>query len=86
MSTFEIGIAAAKINALYSAKKSTTDDSTGLTTSYSGAVPQAPGSNKAEFSKKIEINDLKNRYLLTRGPTQVEIAQETGAGTFMTER
>ncbi|CAO3641179.1 unnamed protein product [Cunninghamella blakesleeana] len=36
-------------------------------------------SNKSEFSKKIEINDLKNRYMLTRGATQTEIAQQTGA-------
>ncbi|KAI8331177.1 hypothetical protein BC941DRAFT_360708 [Chlamydoabsidia padenii] len=64
---------------MYSAKKSTTvDESTGSTT-QSGTGPQVSGINKTEFSKKIEINDLKNRYLLTRGPTQVEITQETGA-------
>lgn len=51
--------------------------------STSNSVPQAPSINKVEFSKKIEINDLKNRYMLTRGPTQAEITEETGAGKNM---
>ncbi|KAI8379568.1 uncharacterized protein BYT42DRAFT_495765 [Radiomyces spectabilis] len=33
----------------------------------------------AEFYKDIMINDLKNRYMLTRGATQSQIQRETGA-------
>lgn len=36
--------------------------------------------NEGEFVKDIPINDLKNRYMLTRGATQTQIQQETGAG------
>ncbi|EJT99349.1 hypothetical protein DACRYDRAFT_82492 [Dacryopinax primogenitus] len=32
-----------------------------------------------EFTKNIEINDLRNRYVLTKGTTQQEISVETGA-------
>ncbi|KAI7889544.1 uncharacterized protein EV154DRAFT_514121 [Mucor mucedo] len=35
--------------------------------------------NEGEFVKDIPINDLKNRYMLTRGATQTQIQQETGA-------
>ncbi|GHJ86314.1 hypothetical protein NliqN6_2716 [Naganishia liquefaciens] len=31
------------------------------------------------FSHDIEINDLRNRYLITKGSTQQQISQETGA-------
>ncbi|KAJ3113886.1 hypothetical protein HDU96_002799 [Phlyctochytrium bullatum] len=34
---------------------------------------------RGELSKDIEINDLKNRYLLTKGATQADIKKETGA-------
>jgi hypothetical protein len=37
-------------------------------------------SKEGEFTKNIPINDLKNRYTLTRGATQAQIHQETGAG------
>ncbi|KAL0075357.1 hypothetical protein J3Q64DRAFT_1643337, partial [Phycomyces blakesleeanus] len=33
----------------------------------------------AEFVKDIPINDLKNRYMLTRGATQTQIQRETNA-------
>ncbi|KAI8084185.1 uncharacterized protein B0P05DRAFT_534491 [Gilbertella persicaria] len=59
--------AAARINAML-AQKSTYDD--GLTLS--------PG-KEGEFVKNIPINELKNRYMLTRGATQTQIQQETGA-------
>ncbi|ORZ13983.1 hypothetical protein BCR42DRAFT_417787 [Absidia repens] len=83
-------LAAAKINALYATKKTTilpandaskTEHSSELISgsSVSNPIPQAPSTNKLEFTKKIEINDLKNRYMLTRRPTQVEITEETGA-------
>ncbi|KZO98466.1 eukaryotic type KH-domain (KH-domain type I) [Calocera viscosa TUFC12733] len=32
-----------------------------------------------EFTQNIEINDLRNRYMLTKGTTQQEISTETGA-------
>ncbi|KAI8989558.1 hypothetical protein BDB01DRAFT_782337 [Pilobolus umbonatus] len=35
--------------------------------------------NDNEFMKDIPINDLKNRYMLTRGLTQTQIHEETGA-------
>lgn len=38
---------------------------------------------QGEFVKDIPINDLKNRYMLTRGATQTQIQQETGAGTVV---
>ncbi|KAH9821786.1 hypothetical protein DFH28DRAFT_1104187 [Melampsora americana] len=37
-----------------------------------------PEVNDPEFVKDIDINDQRNRYLLTKGPTQAEIQQETG--------
>ncbi|KAG9003091.1 hypothetical protein FRB90_011245 [Tulasnella sp. 427] len=33
----------------------------------------------AEFTHDIEINDVRNRYMLTKGATQQQILQETGA-------
>ncbi|EDR14518.1 uncharacterized protein LACBIDRAFT_305185 [Laccaria bicolor S238N-H82] len=36
------------------------------------------GLNEA-YSKDIDINDVRNRYMLTRGSTQTEIHEETGA-------
>jgi hypothetical protein len=39
-----------------------------------------PAPKDGEFVKDIPINDLKNRYMLTRGATQTQIQQETGAG------
>ncbi|GAA5899856.1 KH domain-containing protein [Sporobolomyces salmoneus] len=35
-----------------------------------------------EFFKDIEINDLRNRYLLTKGPTQQQILADTGAAVL----
>ncbi|KAG8904365.1 hypothetical protein FRB99_001866 [Tulasnella sp. 403] len=32
-----------------------------------------------EYTHDIEINDVRNRYMLTKGPTQSQILQETGA-------
>ncbi|KAF9788650.1 eukaryotic type KH-domain type I [Thelephora terrestris] len=44
-----------------------------------------------EFTHDIDINDLRNRYLLTRGSTQQQIHEETGAsvstkGTWYPDR
>ena len=46
------------------------------------AVSHSSTSNSAkndDFVKEIEINDLKNRYLLTKGDVQKQIAEETNA-------
>ncbi|EIW75207.1 hypothetical protein CONPUDRAFT_66132 [Coniophora puteana RWD-64-598 SS2] len=45
----------------------------------------------AEFTHDIDINDVRNRYLLTRGSTQSDIHEETGAsvstkGTWYPDR
>ncbi|KAL8942655.1 MAG: hypothetical protein Q9211_001301 [Gyalolechia sp. 1 TL-2023] len=34
-----------------------------------------------DYIKDIEVNDLRNRYTLTKGSTQKMIKEETGAGT-----
>ncbi|KAI9143250.1 hypothetical protein BKA69DRAFT_1026903, partial [Paraphysoderma sedebokerense] len=31
------------------------------------------------YTGNIDINDIKNKYLLTKGPTQIEIKEKTGA-------
>ncbi|RUS19880.1 hypothetical protein BC937DRAFT_86785 [Endogone sp. FLAS-F59071] len=46
-------------------------------------IPEAPGKehkpSSEEFVKDIPINDIKNRYLLTKGATQSQIQKDTGA-------
>ncbi|KAJ3513145.1 hypothetical protein NLJ89_g3118 [Agrocybe chaxingu] len=37
------------------------------------------GGDHEEFTKDIDINDVRNRYLLTKGSTQEQIHDETGA-------
>ena len=64
--------AAARISALLAQKG--IDAKTGTETSDSA---------DGEFFKDIPINDIKNRYMLTRGATQTMIQQETGAGKFV---
>lgn len=50
-----------------------------------GSGGSAPGGSAAkdphdaEFTHDIEINDVRNRYMLTKGATQQQILQETGA-------
>ncbi|KAI8986717.1 eukaryotic type KH-domain type I [Trametes punicea] len=44
-----------------------------------GAVAGPKDPHDGEFTKDIDINDVRNRYLLTKGATQQEIHQETGA-------
>ncbi|KAI1841979.1 hypothetical protein JX266_011839 [Neoarthrinium moseri] len=83
--------AAAKINAQIQAKKgiqhvdvppirSTSTDSPGPSASgeaanINGEMYVADG----DYIKDIEVNDLRNRYLLTKGSTQKMIKEETGA-------
>ncbi|PPQ68456.1 hypothetical protein CVT26_006043 [Gymnopilus dilepis] len=47
--------------------------------------------NDGEFTHNIDINDVRNRYLLTKGSTQEQIHEETGAsvntrGTWYPDR
>ncbi|ORZ03669.1 hypothetical protein BCR43DRAFT_483759 [Syncephalastrum racemosum] len=44
-----------------------------------GAAPATREHGDGEFVKDIPINDLKNRYMLTRGATQSQIQRDTGA-------
>jgi hypothetical protein len=70
-----LGEAAARINAMLAQKGiplHDDGDTNGLST--------IPTPKDGEFVKDIPINDLKNRYMLTRGATQTQIQQETGAG------
>ncbi|CAO3641591.1 unnamed protein product [Mucor fragilis] len=60
--------AAARINAMLAQK--------GIPLHEDG---EAGAEQAGEFVKDIPINDLKNRYMLTRGATQQQIQQETGA-------
>lgn len=43
---------------------------------------------REELSKDVEINDVKNRYIITRGATQIKIKQDTGAelASFLSRR
>ncbi|KAF9480976.1 hypothetical protein BDN70DRAFT_876994 [Pholiota conissans] len=45
----------------------------------SGALGGDSKDHDAEFTHDIDINDVRNRYLLTRGSTQDQIHEETGA-------
>ncbi|KAJ3044871.1 hypothetical protein HDV00_000153 [Rhizophlyctis rosea] len=44
-----------------------------------GSAVLVKGAGSVEYVKDIEINDLKNRYMLTKGATQSKIKQDTGA-------
>ncbi|KAI9363384.1 hypothetical protein DFJ73DRAFT_810922 [Zopfochytrium polystomum] len=50
-----------------------------LPDSLKAAVSAAGPSRPVEYTKDIEINDLKNRYLLTKGSMQAEIKKSSGA-------
>ncbi|KAF9530024.1 hypothetical protein CPB83DRAFT_764055 [Crepidotus variabilis] len=45
----------------------------------SGALGGGLGGDHEEFTQDIDINDVRNRYLLTKGSTQEMIHDETGA-------
>lgn len=79
--------AAARINAQLNARKapqhvdvppvrsSADGDKDGAAANINGEMYVADG----DFIKDIEVNDLRNRYLLTKGSTQKMIKDETGA-------
>ncbi|KAJ3414869.1 hypothetical protein HDV05_005933 [Chytridiales sp. JEL 0842] len=79
-------LAAAKMNALLSSQKAGSSTSGSSTPTVAAAAaagtfavkPVVPGTKPTDFVKDIEINDLKNRYLLTKGSTQTDIKKETG--------
>ncbi|KAK6517257.1 hypothetical protein TWF281_003919 [Arthrobotrys megalospora] len=82
--------AAARINAHLQAKRGITTDTSSFksaTQSPIGPKPSTPtaGMNTeihiqdGDYIKDIEVNDLRNRYTLTKGATQKMIKEETGA-------
>ncbi|KAJ3287158.1 hypothetical protein HK104_008730 [Borealophlyctis nickersoniae] len=66
-------LAAARINSVLAAQGLPRGGGDAIST-----IPR-PGGAKEEFVKDIEINDIKNRYILTKGATQLKIKQDTGA-------
>ncbi|KAI0972857.1 hypothetical protein F4678DRAFT_459713 [Xylaria arbuscula] len=85
--------AAAKINAQLQARKGIQHVDVppirASSTSSAGAGDATPGKSgtlnrevyvsDGDYIKDIEVNDLRNRYLLTKGSTQKMIKEETGA-------
>ncbi|KAF1939733.1 hypothetical protein EJ02DRAFT_513594 [Clathrospora elynae] len=84
--------AAARINAQIQAKKGIQHvDVPPIRSAHTPPVAKSPSSNTAaavnsetyqqdgDFIKDIEINDLRNRYTLTKGATQKRIKDDTGA-------
>ncbi|KAJ9665165.1 hypothetical protein H2201_004826 [Coniosporium apollinis] len=82
--------AAARINAQIQAKKgiqhvdvppirSTGSPAAVKSPSTSGPVSGEVYTQDGDYIKDIEVNDLRNRYTLTKGPTQKMIKEETGA-------
>ncbi|EPQ53636.1 hypothetical protein GLOTRDRAFT_117004 [Gloeophyllum trabeum ATCC 11539] len=58
---------------------------------YAGASPLGKDPHDADFTHDIDINDVRNRYMLTKGSTQQQIHDETGAsvstkGTWYPDR
>ncbi|KAG5438024.1 hypothetical protein PCANB_000371 [Pneumocystis canis] len=78
--------AAARINAMYSNR--TSAPSTPSEPPKPSTAPPLPPSvpvirdmynQEGDYVKDIEVNDLRNRYVLTKGSTQKMIKEETGA-------
>ncbi|CDS01325.1 uncharacterized protein SPSC_05358 [Sporisorium scitamineum] len=70
--------AAAKIAAQFASKAQPTTPNE-PTTSSSDSQRKDKDAHDAEFTHDIEINDQRNRYMLTKGQTQQQIHRETGA-------
>ncbi|KAH9926778.1 uncharacterized protein B0H18DRAFT_954660 [Fomitopsis serialis] len=47
--------------------------------SGSGGLPGGKDPHDGDFIHDIDINDVRNRYLLTKGSTQTQINEDTGA-------
>ncbi|KAI0861450.1 hypothetical protein F4860DRAFT_513921 [Xylaria cubensis] len=82
--------AAAKINAQLQARKgiqhvdvppirSSSSNSTGAGDAKPANINGEVYVSDGDYIKDIEVNDLRNRYLLTKGSTQKMIKEETGA-------
>ncbi|KAI7922110.1 hypothetical protein M0657_003695 [Pyricularia oryzae] len=82
--------AAAKINAQLQARKGVqnADSAPAKSASSTGPITSASSAAKingemyvadGDYIKDIEVNDLRNRYLLTKSATQKMIKEETGA-------
>ncbi|ODQ52962.1 hypothetical protein SAICODRAFT_35222 [Saitoella complicata NRRL Y-17804] len=75
--------AAARINAMLAAKapeaSKSADAAAGEEKKPAAERPKDIYVQDDDYIKDIEINDLRNRYLLTKGSTQSEIKQKTGA-------
>lgn len=70
--------AAAKIAAQFSQAQRLGSDGGGARDS-DGSGQRKESSHESEFWKDVDINDLRNRYMLTKSQTQKEIQEETGA-------
>ncbi|KAJ2930831.1 hypothetical protein H1R20_g6242, partial [Candolleomyces eurysporus] len=51
----------------------------------SGAGPSDGGHPEHQFVKDIDINDVRNRYMLTKGVTQQQIQEESGGAVVSTK-
>ncbi|KAJ1555858.1 hypothetical protein HK405_011652 [Cladochytrium tenue] len=85
-------LAASRINAMLQTQKVVGSSSSLLSSASSSAdstnavelpgvkpLPVAATQKLIEYTKDIEINDFKNRFLLTKGATQSDIKKSTGA-------
>ncbi|UZJ54670.1 hypothetical protein CBS101457_003990 [Exobasidium rhododendri] len=70
--------AAAKIAAQFSARAGGGGVSSGVISSASADKPKVDP-HDAEFTHDIDINDHRNRYMLTKGQTQTQLHEDTGA-------
>ncbi|TKY89658.1 hypothetical protein EX895_001443 [Sporisorium graminicola] len=72
--------AAAKIAAQFASKgQQSSSVPNDAASSASDAQRKDKDAHEAEFTHDIEINDQRNRYMLTKGQTQQQIHRETGA-------
>ncbi|SPO29433.1 uncharacterized protein UTRI_04838_B [Ustilago trichophora] len=72
--------AAAKIAAQFASKSQpASKESEPSASSSSSAERKDKDAHDADFTHDIEINDQRNRYMLTKGQTQQQIHRETGA-------
>ncbi|EMR09573.1 hypothetical protein PNEG_02159 [Pneumocystis murina B123] len=77
--------AAARINAMYSNRTSVPVSSepqkqpTTAPPAPPAPIIRDPYNQEGDYVKDIEVNDLRNRYILTKGATQKMIKEETGA-------
>lgn len=71
--------AAAKIAAQFASKAQPSGKESDSNPSSSSDAKKEKDAHDADFTHDIEINDQRNRYMLTKGQTQQQIHRETGA-------